>query len=168
MDDHNTNLPWKSNVSKTLRVNNTIICAFLNEHPIIFLMAYRLIEFHPYGSVVNCLKFMEILKSQNLRLSIKNLTLSLPVTSRGHNIDLPWNSNIWEMVRVNDTITKTFWKKKKKLSNKLLNRSINYYFAVLHLMFKLRENFAISKIDIFCFSVTGRVKKSRQINKLNK
>ena len=146
MDDHNTNLPWKSNVSKTLRVNNTIICAFLNEHPIIFLMAYRLIEFHPYGSVVNCLKFMEILKSQNLRLSIKNLTLSLPVTSRGHNIDLPWNSNIWKMIRVNNTI---------------INRSINYYFAVLHLMFKLRENFAISKIDIFCFSVTGRVKKSR-------
>ena len=79
---------------------------FLKEYTISFLMVPRLIDFAFFDSpVIDFQLFIDFL------FFTENLTLSFSVTHlAGHNIDLPSNCNIIKMVRVNITITRTFFK----------------------------------------------------------
>ena len=74
----------------------------------------------------------------------------------GHNTDLPSNSNISKTVRVNISFTRKFF---REYSITFLMISIDFGLVVLQLlMFKVCGIIGISKIKLFSFSRTERVK----------
>ena len=78
----------------------------------------------------------------------------------GDNTDLPSDSNILEMLRVNIAFAATFFKE-YSTSFLMACRLIDFPLVVLKLlMFKVCVIIGISKIEIFNFSGTERVKKN--------
>ena len=89
------------------------------------------------------------------------LTLSLPVTAcAGHKTNLPSNSNISEMVRVNLAFT---YFKEYFTSFLIISWLIDFALVVIQLlMFKICGIIRILKIAFFNFSGTERVKQNQK------
>ena len=89
------------------------------------------------------------------------LTLSLPVPRwAGDNTGLPSDSNISKTVRVNIAFAATIFKE-YSTSFPMVCRLIDFALVILKLlMFKVCVIIGISKIKIFNFSGTERVKKN--------
>ena len=87
------------------------------------------------------------------------LTLSLSVAHcAGYNTDLASNSNISKTVRVSIAFTRTFLKE-YSISFLTISRLLDFVLVVLYLlMFKVCGIIEISKIVLFNFSGTERVK----------